>query len=433
MRIRLFPVLAGICAVIGSVTGCDNGEVLLDKAEKSIETDTTMRVMDCVYDSASIAINTNASWEAFVATKGKEWCFLSKSSGVAGRDTIKITVAENPTDSIRRTSVILESGSNRIIFRVMQKAGEPWFGTYYWRRTALQKAGISGKVETMSSTSRKRPGQELIYNFDRNGNLTLMNIHDLDHNRMDSSYVYTYDDMNHRLTCAVVRAEGDTVRNWSYEYENTGMLVTYSARGWEEQNPLDESLEGMVVPGLSGVHKTWRKGEFMYGEDRAYKFENEGGKLVIKRALWRERIGTDEHENLGGDTLRVEYRKGLPYNSRFVSNSLYYDNGMLKMVDKVDCRYEFGVKNVQVMVPTYYIYKGGDEHLIDSCIYSYNMNRDLLERRVYYNGYDGATVETYGPYTYDNVNNWNDRLETVPRAGSSEAQPDYVHRTFYYR
>lgn len=62
MRIRLFPVLAGICAVIGSVTGCDNGEVLLDKAEKSVETDTTMRVMDCVYDSASIAINTNASW-----------------------------------------------------------------------------------------------------------------------------------------------------------------------------------------------------------------------------------------------------------------------------------------------------------------------------------------------------------------------------------
>lgn len=433
MRLSVPGALLLFFAAAGFMQGCDRGDILIDDQTMVISSDTSVRVMNAVLDSSRIAINTTDTWRAFVAKGGGSWCLLSKAEGPAGRDTLRVMVTENPTDSARHTSVILESGTRRIVFKIVQNAGEPWFVTDYWHRTALQRAGYRGKVQSVTATNSKRPNKTYIYNFDRAGNLLSREVHDVDYNRFDTTHVYTYDAQNHMTSCVVCTVDGDTVRTYAMEYNNPGTLVAYSANGWDDPHPLEEGLDGAVLPDLSLVTRDWSDEAYRYHEVREYSFDEMTGTLVIDCTLSTYTLDTGELDNETNRTDRIEYRKGRPYNSRYVVYTTYYDNGMIRTLSYPDGTYEYALENHHRMVPTRYHHTGAQEHAIDSCVYRYNYNRDIEEHLVYYNGYQGATIETYGPYRYDySHHNWEEMIEKIPKAGNTESHPHKLTRTITY-
>lgn len=437
MRLSVPGALLLFFAAAGFMQGCDRGDILIDDQTMVISSDTSVRVMNAVLDSSRIAINTTDTWRAFVAKGGGSWCLLNKTRGEAGHDTLKLMVTENPTDSARRTSVILESGTRRIVFKIVQNAGEAWFVTDYWHRTALQRAGYRGKVQSVTATNSKRPNKTYIYNFDPAGNLLSREVHDVDYNRFDTTHVYTYDAQNHMTSCVVTTGSDstliDTVRSYVLEYNNPGKLVAYSANRWDDPHPLEEGLEGAVLPDLSQVTRDWSDEAYRYHEVREYSFDEMTGTLVIDCTLSTYTLDTGELDNETNRTDRIEYRKGRPYNSRYVVQTTYYNNGMIHTLSYPDGKYEYGLENHHRMVPTRYYHTGAQEHAIDSCVYRYNYNRDIEERLIYYSGYQGATIETYGPYRYDNSHhNWEEMIEYIPKAGQTESHPRKLTRAFTY-
>jgi len=434
MRISVCTVLAAIAAWGILASGCDKGEVLLDETQRTVYNDSTsIRAMECVPDSTEIIINTTSDWTAAVA-KGSDWCTISKEKGRSGRDTIVVFVAENPTAVERQTSVIYESGTVTRIFRVVQKAGEPWFEVMYWKRTAAQRMGLRGKVESIYETDRKNPNDAVAYKFDARGNLVSRERTNQVFDRYDTTTTYTYDDDNHRLTCTVKVAGGVTLRKWKYEYANTGQLVAYSARGWNDPDPLAERMDGMVVPDLSAVYGYSSDKDFEYGEEHLYSFD-ESGRLVIMTHYWkRSKESPADSIPTGGDTLRVEYRNGLPYTSRFVTNSTYYKDKMLKMMDTRSGRYEF-LENTQRLIPVSFRCTNAAQ-LADKEVEwfecTYNFNKDMLERRVQYHGVDFVTVEQFSKYEYDDRHNWMTRLEYIPQPGFEVAHNNIRRRAVTY-
>lgn len=436
---RFYACLIAVAATVaGAFCGCKNGEVLLDETERSIINDSiTIRQMECIPDSMEIILNTPVEWNASVA-KGADWCRISKQKGAAGKDTIIVYVDENPTASVRKTSVILESGTVTRVFRVKQKAGEAWFDTKYWYRTAAQRLGIRGMVESIYETEGKFPNRSITYTFDPRGNMISKEYRDQEYeHRYDTVTAYTYDDDNHRLSCDVMLNDGQTVRKWRYEYENKGMLVAYSARGWLDSDPLAEVMEGMVVPDLSAAYGYRSDRDYVYGEEHLYTFD-ESGRLNIVTHYWkRSKEAPSDSIPTGGDTLRVEYRNGLPYTSKYVSNSVYYKNtGMLMLLETRNGRFDL-LENSHRMVVSSYRSKNAEmleDKEIEWFESKYNYNKDQLTRLVQYKGVGFVTEEKYYRYEYDDMHNWLSRMEDVPKAGYSEAQENYRHRMFsYYR
>lgn len=442
MRYSVFAVIL-TCTFIGMFTAsCDllDKSVLVDDGKKNIINDsTTIRVMNSMPDSTELIIETTADWHANVAKDG-DWCSISKQEGRKGRDTIHVHVDENTSTIIRETSIVVESGTNILIFKVMQRAAEGWLDVIYWNRTALQRMGIHGIVESIAATDNStRTEFSSEYHFDQRGNLLSEQSIRKATNKYETKRTYTYDESNHRLTCSVTDNADVVVRKWKYEYGNTDKLVAFSAKGWSDPDPLAEDMEGMIVPDLSAAYKSWKEGGFEYHEDRLYVFEEEM-KLVIYIEQWKDSAGT--HVPVMLDTMRVSYqffdggKLRLPQKGRgYVDNSLYYSNGMLKMMETKDGKYDF-LDNVQRMVVSSFAYTGdaAADHDIDSYHCEYNSNRDLIERRIYYNKSQGVTVESYPQYQYDDQHNWTARVEEINRPEYSQAinsasKRDYV----YYR
>ena len=438
---RRFFFAVGLFLVL--LTSCDllKRDVLLDEAQKTTITDsTTVRNLSSVPDSTQLVIVTSADWHAYVAKGGEEWCTISKYDGKKGRDTIMIHADENVETTPRQTSIIVESGNNIMVFRVTQFAGESWLTEPYWYRTAVQRMGMHGPVQKISITDNRYSSEANIYTFDERGNLLIDKEIDKVANRYDTTRTYTYDEDNHRLTCTVVSDwDSLTVRTWSYEYNNTGKLVAYSARGWNEPDPLAEDMEGMIVPDLSSVYKRWVKGDKEFYEKRDYTFEGDRLLIHIKSemikdgdALWIV--------PLVDTVMRVSYqyfntcKLSLPYTSRgCVKNSVYYQNGMLKMMETVDGKYDF-LENAQKMVVLSYQYLGDADkaHEIDTYECTYNDNRDLTERWIRYSGADGVTSEWYPQYEYDDHHNWVTRLQELMKPGFGEPVEFATKREILY-
>lgn len=408
--------------------GCDllDKDVLIDNGEKvTINDSTTIRVLSSVPDSTHLIIETTSSWHADVA-KGGDWCTISKHDGTKGRDTIHINVEENATTAMRLTSIVVESGTSVMVFQVKQAAAEVWLDTPYWGRTASQRMGLHGKVKTIIATENWHPNESSTYTFDDRGNLLSVRCLDKEANRYDTTRTYSYDESNHRLSCSVVAdLHGNEVRNWRYEYENSGKFVAFSAHGWLDADPFAEDMEGMIVPDLSASYKTWTDGNTKFHEDRTYTFENDK-KLVIVVYKWKEKQG--ERTDISRDSMRVSYqlynscKLTLPYagshlvngkaDVMYVVNTSYYTNGMVKMMETSNSTYDF-LENAQKMVVASYLYTGDPaaEHSIDSYECVYNSNRDLLERKIRYNGQAEVTVESFPTYQYDDKHNWTVRYE----------------------
>lgn len=416
------------------LAGCElfDKEVLIDTAEKTTVNDsTTIRVLNSVPDSTQLILNTTADWHAEVA-KGGDWCSLSKHDGRKGRDTIFVQVEENATTEIRQTSIVIESGTMIMIFKVTQSAAEGWLDVPYWDRTALQRMGLHGKVRTVTITENWHPNISTVYTFDQRGNvLTHKNI-DAEIDKYDTTRTYTYDESDHRLTCKVVEdLHGTEVRSWRYEYNNKDKYVAYSVHGWLDQDPLAEDMEGMIVPDLSGAFKTWKDGNVKMHEDRTFSFDGDN-RLVIAVYKWKEKQG--DSIDVSRDTVRVSYQyfnscsMSLPYTSRNnVTNSTYYANGMLRMMRTTTSAYDF-LDNPQRMVVLSYAYVGdaSKAHEIDAYECEYNTNRDLVERRIRYSGKSDVTVERYPQYQYDDKHNWTIRYE------ESEHVSKYTKREIVY-
>lgn len=432
--LRVFLSVAALWGMF--LTGCDKGEVLIDNMERTLITDSlSIRRLASVPDSSQVIINSETDWTAAVS-RGGEWCRLSKNSGKKGRDTIMVHVDENPTTQMRQTSVVLESGLTVRIFKVYQNAGEEWFDTDYWHRTAVQRLGLRGKVSCVEQTDSRYRTKTYTYLFDERGNLTCQYTDDEEYSHFDTTRYYVYDEANHRLSCTVQDEQEDVVRKWRYEYNNTGRLTAYSAKDWRDPNPLSESMEGMVVPDLSGVYGCWIDGDGVSGESRWYSF-NDQDRLTIITQQWRV-SGDNVSDTIitGGDTLRVEYRNGLPYTSKFISNTTYYKNGMLKIISTQGGKYEY-LENVQKLVPESYSYNTNrtlEDKEVEWYTFKYNFNRDPMERKVQYHGVDFVTTDKYSQYQYDNMSNWIIQSREIPYPGYTEGQEHAVHRDIsYYR
>ena len=443
-----FSVLAAIAAglVYGLVSvGCDRGaEVLIDEIKIDVVTDSSIRKLECVPDSTVLYIVTDAEWTAKVSKDGT-WCHISKQGGGPGRDTIHVRVDENATSSDRNTAIVLVSGTNERVYKISQKAGEAWFETMYWKRTVRQRIGLRGKVKDMAVTQSKNPNRQTLYRFDERGNLTQREVTDMEFARFDTTHTYTYDDANHRLSCSVTVSGGVEVRNSRYEYDNTGMFVVYDASGWNDPDPAAEDMTGMIVPDLSSVHLVRYDGDFAFGEDRSYVFENLILKINVIR--WKRPRSSEDEPIVLQDTVMTvsyDYFKGadsdnmlLPsYSAGNVTRSSYAQNGMLYKVEMKRGTYEF-LKNVHRMVPVKFISRSGSdlEHLaIDWYTCSYNYNRDLSERQVQYKDLDFVTMEKYPQYFYDSEHhNWLDRQEDIPPLGYKEVSfQNYVTRVINY-
>ncbi len=382
-----------------------------DEEQKIIRIDsTTIRTLSYIADSTLIVIQSNNDWQASV-DEGCEWCNISKKNGMSGRDTIKVYASENITTTPRQTAITVESGNVTIIFKVNQKAGEEWYEIPYWDRTALQRMGFHGKIEKMTIINNRHPNESTIYTFDSKGNMLTHQSIDQNFDRYDTTRTYTYDEYNHRLSCTVKADFNDeVVRKWRYEYENTGKYVAYSDNGWNDPNPLAEDMEGMILPDLSAVYKTWTEYGIEFHEDRKYSFTDDS-RLDINISRWK--IVQGEHIDINEETVRIAYqynnasKLALPYTSRGkVTNSTYYANGMLKMMQTTKEKYQF-LDNVQRMVTVSYSYIGdqNESHDIDSYDCDYNSNRDC-ERQILYTALTGITKERYLQYQYDEQHNW---------------------------
>lgn len=439
MRNRFYAFVAVIGLLL---VGCDllNQEVLIDENLKTTVSDsTTIRLMNSVPDSTQLIINTNAEWHANVS-KGGEWCTLSKYDGRKGRDTILIFVKENAETMPRQTSIVVESGTMIMIFKVNQASAETWLDVKYWNRTALQRMGLHGSIKQMTVTDNRYSMESSIYDFDEKGNLLSHQSIDKIANKYDTTRTYTYDEANHRLTCTVTEDANNTVvRQWEYRYENTGKFVAYSEKGWTDPNPLAEDMEGMIVPDLSYVYKTWVKGEKEFYEKREYTFDGDRLLIHVKSEMIKDG-DADWIVPLVDTVMRVSYQyfntcgQSLPYTSRNnVTNTTYYANGMVKMMRTVNSAYDF-LDNIQRMAVVSYAYNGeaGIPHEIDSYECDYNSNRDLTERRIRYSGSTGVTVERYPQYQYDDRHNWAARVVEISRPEYSEPIQNATKREFIY-
>ena len=414
-----------------ALTGCQKGEVLIDNQERTVITDSlSIRTMASVPDSSQVIINTTTSWTANVS-RGGEWCSISKNQGKKGRDTIVVHVDENPTTQLRQTSIVLESGNTVKLFRVYQSAGESWYDTDYWHRTTAQRLGLRGKVQLIEQTDSKYRTKTYTYIFDNRGNLTSQYTDDEEFSRFDTTRTYTYDEDNHRLTLAVKDEHENIVCKWRYEYNNTGRLTAYSAKDWRDTNPLSESMEGMVVPDLSETYGSWIDGDDECGERRWYTFDSSDRLTIISR---RWRVSGADTVSKDCDTVRVEYRNGLPYTSKYISNTTYFKNGMIRMISMQGGKYEY-LDNSQKMVPTSFTYNTNNtlaDKEVEWYEFTYNFNRDPLERRVQYHGVDFVTVDKYSQYQYDNMYNWIIHSREVPYPGYTQGQEHVVRREISY-
>lgn len=421
-------------------TGCDllNRNVLIDQGEKTyIQDSTTIRVMSSVPDSTQLVLDTSADWTANVS-RGGDWCTISKTEGKKGKDTLFIHVAENTETSARQTTIVVESGTNVLAFKVTQKGAEAWLDTPYWHRTNTQRMGLHGTVKKITQSDNRHGMESSIYEFDEKGNLLVHQTVDKNANRYDTTRTYDYDEVNHRIRCTVkADVTGEVARKWLYEYGNLGKLVAYSANGWTDQDPLAEDMEGWIVPDLSAAKKSWYEDSIEFHEDKTFNFENDT-RLLIVTDLWKVLDGV--RVEIKCDTMRVSYqyynscRLSLPQTSRDnVTNTTYYENGMVKMLRTNSYSYDF-LENVQRMVVVSYEYTGPQEaeHEIDSYECVYNENRDIKERKVYYHGESGVTVESYPQYQYDDYHNWNTRVEEVWRPGLSEPIQNATKREILY-
>ena len=411
------------------LVGCDQGAILVDEVELEVYND-SLRVFKNIPDSAHLIFTTTTDWNISVA-RGGDWCKLSSSSGSKGKNSITVTVDENSSVSMRQTSIILVSGNVMRIFKVKQEAGEYWFDTFYWDRTSVQKIGLRRKVKSVSLANNNNLYNET-YFFDENGNLVKHEYIGLGFFKNDTTRIYEYDSDNHRVECIVLNHDSAVVREYGYEYGNKGSYVAYDQNGWIDENPLSENFSGSVVPDLSASHKKWNEGEFRMGQDRFYSFDS-SGRLIIINVEWKHRLDNpDDSIVMQRDTVRIEYRSGLPYTSRKVKNTVYYKNGMVRMLEKNDCKYEF-LENSQRMVISSYIYTGTEAQDKDIEHYNitYNYNRDILEREVKYHGYD-IVVDRYSKYEYDLSDNWAIREEKIMYPGNSEPVSYYAHRDITY-
>ena len=447
MRLSVLPAILA-SAVIGLIaSSCDllNREVAYDEAEKvTVMDSTTVRVMGSMPDSTQLVINPTAPWHADVA-KGCDWCRISKHDGPKGRDTIRIYVAENTETKARQTSLVIEAGNLVKVFKIVQMASENWHDIPYWHRTAAQRLGLHGRVEKMIVTDNRYKEESTTYTFDQQGNLLSNQL--IDKNHFDTTRTFAYDDVNHRIRCTVTEdIGGNVVRKWRYEYSNLGKLVAYSAKGWTDPDPLAEDMEGMIVPDLSAVFKTWYEGETEFHENRTYSFAENDSRLMITTDKWKVVDGV--RTDMGRDTMRVSYQyynscglslpctsRDIVTNSAIVTNSGYYSNGMLKMMVTATSSYDF-LENPQRMAVLSYAYNGPADapHEIDSYECVYNSNRDLLERKIRYSGSTGVTLENYPQYQYDEEHNWTARVEEIHRPQYTEPIVYATKREFiYYR
>ncbi len=425
MRNCFFAVAILLTSVL--MASCDLFEksVLVDEEKKTTVIDsTTIRKLSSVPDSTNLVINVSAAWHAYVANN-VEWCTISKKEGKKGKDTIQIRVDENIEEVERETSVVVDAGNTIMVFRVYQYAGETWLTAPYWYRTTLQRMGFHGPVQKISITDNRFSNEANIYTFDEKGNLLIDKEIDKVANRYDTTRTYTYDDANHKLTCTVVTDwDSAVVRRYRYEYNNPGKLVAFSANGWNEPDPSAENMEGMIVPDLSYVYKTWVEGEQEFCEEREYTFDGDRLFIHIKSKMIKDG-DADVIVPLVDTVMRVSYqystacKLSLPYTSRgYVKNSVYYPNGMLKMMEMVDGKYDF-LSNPQKMVVLSYQYTGDADkpHEFETYECEYNNNRDLTQRMVRYYGADGITEERYPQYDYDDYHNWITRLQEIKKPG----------------
>lgn len=426
MRYSVFTSLMTLAAGALFISGCDllDKEVLIDKGEvETIIDSTSVRVLSSASDSTHLVVYTNAEWTAKVKSGTEGWCHISKDKGT-GIDTVHIYVDENTTSKMRKTTIAIATDTKIRVYWITQGSADEWIDVTYWDRTAAQRLGLRGKVDTMMVSDSWHPVTSTRYIFDVKGNL--LKQEELEKVTENNEEIwkailtknYRYDNKNHRLSCIVTDREGNELRSWRYEYENTAEYVPYGVL-WADSDPLAEEMDGMIVPDLSAVRKEWTEDGYKMYETRTYTFKVEAGVITLDLAVndWKDSLETKVV--LVSDTTSITYQYppgcmlSLPYKSHGnIINTTYYNNGMLKMVKTKEYSYEYD-DNPQRMLITKYTYNGTAEHDVDSYECSYNSYHDITERRINYSNNRGTELEQYTQYQYDDKFNWYLRYEEI--------------------
>lgn len=353
----------------------------MDKSEEVRSYDSIPKLFLATPDSITMKIDHEGPWHINVA-KGGEWCYVSDSAGT-GKSEVKVFVRENITPDRRQTSLILSSTGAMTIYKVVQKGGQAWFQTNYWKRTDIQRYGLRGPVKNFSEQTRD--GKTFSYEIDREGHVTYSDCAQKTGMGGPMKLVlkefHKYDADGHRTATVQVR-DGDTVQIM-YEYLNKGRFV---AAGPDLD--VEPKLYAMppIVTDLSAVRTVYPSGDTV---TVTYSFQ--GNKLYI----------------CSDDTVVVwEYSNGMPFNCGSITNVVFAENGMFSIVDRGLYRYRF-LDNHHCMVVTDQTCLASDpaDGTLTSVTSDLNENRDPVARHLVFRNRDAVT-ETMTGYFYDEMFNW---------------------------
>ena len=181
-------------------------------------------------------------------------------------------------------------------------------------------------------------------------------------------------------------------------------------------------MDGWIVPDLSGIFKKWKDGDDVMHEDCTYSFAD--NRLIIKTFCWKEGDGgAVDSVSLLYDTvayrLFADCNLLLPYSSRYVKSSDYFRNGMLKMFDTFNGRFEF-LESFKKIVMKSCTYPGkSDPDYADRVVFTYDDDFEMV-KRIDYHGENQISVSDYSNYHYDNYHNWCERDNRTYYYGSSQ-------------
>lgn len=381
---RLLPIALVLTACIA---GCRGGEVLIEQNGQVKSYDSIPTVFYDTPDSTKLKIHTTEDWSIEIA-KGGEWCYVSNNKG-SGDSEVIIYVKENPTPDYRSTSLILSTQTNCIIYKVKQKGGQAWFLTNYWKRSDAQRFGLRGDIKYLKDVDAS--GSFFEIEFNKQGNVTICEFVKKVPGGYEPQYkmIHRYDSADYRTSSMLIQKKDTTF--YKYEYANTGMFIA-SGNTFTLEPKLNEAAP--IIPDLSAIHAV--NGNSGYDVDFFF----------VGEKLYQVCTYNDDGQ-ISADTVTWEYRNGMPYNNGKVSNTLYYSNGMFKLVEMEGYRYRF-VDNhhVPAIESKEYFLNDAKKGQVIKVVNTLNENRDVVERQTTFMGDDELFVEWYDNYTYDHHHNW---------------------------
>lgn len=119
MKEKILYLLLLSCILTNcSKDNIDSSEIVKDNILLENNDKLTLNQESC---SMRIYFTSSGNWEAIVDAKASSWCGLNSSHGVAGSNSIIISVSENTTYDERNASITISTGTAKEVITITQK------------------------------------------------------------------------------------------------------------------------------------------------------------------------------------------------------------------------------------------------------------------------------------------------------------------------